>query len=538
MLNTLQSSIALLSETHLKQLKQEWTTLNHLYNREQIHVVVLAPFNQGKSTLLSALFGDKYLPIDIVPTTGSAIYIHNGTKLETRVSLKNGKVFQEEGSSLLQKFALLDEHRQMREDVASMALSIPHPLLGGNVTFIDLPGTNDHFTQEEVVKREIFQADIVIQILNAKQLFTLEEENKLCDWVLASGIQHVLFVVNYCNLLETHQQEAILARAQLNFQNVATKLSKLSKLYRVDALPALRAQLKGNIDELKCSGIIEFAADLRILIDSIMSNRVYHRSIRLKKFSEKVLSSLKEQLKEKENQRQQRDYLAKEKLSKLCSKLDNCLKGLRIEFEEAKLYKDYNTNLATILRSNGFNNWMRDILQPVVATKLLSLNNIVEEICKVVEARNVRCSPVLPSVPLMSLPLAPSNNNQAYDASAGAGTGAILGATIGTAILPGVGTFLGAVVGGWFGKSVKEQAEEEARQEYSRILVEYENRVKTICEEASRNYIRQLSKLLQSDLDYIENSCHKLLDFKESSQIEENNLREHISRLNREISKY
>ncbi|EAM52207.1 hypothetical protein CwatDRAFT_5335 [Crocosphaera watsonii WH 8501] len=38
----------------------------------------LAPFNYGKSTLLNALLGEKTLPIDLIPTTGAAIYVKYG----------------------------------------------------------------------------------------------------------------------------------------------------------------------------------------------------------------------------------------------------------------------------------------------------------------------------------------------------------------------------------------------------------------------------------------------------------------------------
>ena len=177
-------------------------------------IAVFAPFNYGKSTLLNALLGQKVLPINLVPTTGTTIRIKYGRELMTRITMSNGREIIERGTEILGTFAVLSEERKMRKDVASVEVSCPHPLLKNNVELVDIPGTNDMKEQNTLVQEQLLKSDLIIQVLNAQQLFTLNERETLREWLVNKGIKTVLFVVNFVNLLEPQDQKSLWERAQ------------------------------------------------------------------------------------------------------------------------------------------------------------------------------------------------------------------------------------------------------------------------------------------------------------------------------------
>ncbi|MEK0179056.1 dynamin family protein [Microcoleus anatoxicus] len=256
-------------------------------------IAVFAPFNYGKSTLLNALLGQKVLPINLVPTTGTTIRIKYGRELMTRITMSNGREIIERGTEILGTFAVLSEERKMRKDVASVEVSCPHPLLKNNVELVDIPGTNDMKEQNTLVQEQLLKSDLIIQVLNAQQLFTLNERENLREWLVNKGIKTVLFVVNFVNLLEPQDQKSLWERAQSIANNFGSDIPRgMSNLYRVDALPALRAKVKNDQRGLQSSGIINFEESLKKIVDTQQQRIVETRWPRL----EVVISQVRREL--------------------------------------------------------------------------------------------------------------------------------------------------------------------------------------------------------------------------------------------------
>jgi replication fork clamp-binding protein CrfC len=246
-LNALQTAIGLLELAPTDPLRQDVQAICTHSQNPNFRIAVFAPFNYGKSTLLNALLGERTLPIDLIPTTGAAIVVKYGPTLHTRIRLTNGRELSANGTELLSRFAILDDNRRMRDDVAAVEVCCPHPFLQLGVEFVDLPGTDDREAQDALVKNQLLTADLVVQVLDARKLMTLQERETLRDWLLDRGIETVLFVVNFLNLLEPHDQKQVFNRLRFVAESFRAKLpAGVSNLYRVDALPALRARLKGD----------------------------------------------------------------------------------------------------------------------------------------------------------------------------------------------------------------------------------------------------------------------------------------------------
>jgi hypothetical protein len=70
------------------------------------------------------------------------------------------------------------------------------------------------------------------------------------------GINTVIFVVNFLNFLEEAEQKEVQKRLRFIAESFRSQLPNgISNLYRVDALPALRARLKGDAIAAQTTGL-------------------------------------------------------------------------------------------------------------------------------------------------------------------------------------------------------------------------------------------------------------------------------------------
>ena len=291
----LKAAIGLLDKEQYSQLRKDAISICDYVANPVYQIAVFAPFNYGKSTLLNAMLGSRTLPIDLIPTTGAAIRVGYGEELQTRIILTDGTEIKSRGTQILQEYALLDEQRCMRSDVASIDVFYPHPFLQTGVELLDLPGTNDRQAQDELVRDRLLTADLVVQVLDARKLMTLGERENLRDWLLDRGITTVVFVVNFLNLLESDEQKEVFHRLRFVAESFRSQLPPgISNLYRVDALPALRSRLKGDVAAAQISGLSTFESALQTIV-AVQKEQISNRLPRLQKVASQVKTALETQ---------------------------------------------------------------------------------------------------------------------------------------------------------------------------------------------------------------------------------------------------
>ncbi|MGB7443383.1 MAG: dynamin family protein [Coleofasciculaceae cyanobacterium] len=265
--NNLRSALGALELDANSSLYRDTVLICNYLENPIFRVAVFAPFNYGKSTLLNALLGQRTLPIGLIPTTGAAISVGYGQELHTRITLTNGEQISESGTKILQEYAVLDGQRCMRPDVASVQVYCPNSFLQTGVEFLDLPGTNDQEAQDILVRDQLLTADLVVQVLDGRQLMTLGERENLRDWLIERRINTVVFVVNFLNLLEPEDQKEVYHRLRFVAESFRAELPpNISNLYRVDALPALRARLKGEASAAQTTGLASFESALQSIV--------------------------------------------------------------------------------------------------------------------------------------------------------------------------------------------------------------------------------------------------------------------------------
>lgn len=364
--NNLYSLLGILELDKTCQLYQDAIAIGNFLTNPKYQIAVFGPFNHGKSTLLNALLGKKTLPIDLIPTTGAAIYVGYGEDLKTTITLKDDREITQEGTKILKEYAILDDDRRMGEDVVEVRVWCNHPFLKTGVEFLDLPGTNDRESQDDLVRDKLLGADLIVHVLDARNLMTLGEREKLRDWLQYRGITTVVFVVNFLNLLTSEERKEVQHRLPFVAESFRSQLpTGISNLYCVDALPALRARLKGDTAAAKTTGLAGFESALQSIVeahkqqDGIRLSRVINIANRLIQLGQEKQQDISSQI-EAEQQHQQQQIAIQQKASKLIEQgLVRSISDFQGWLYLPKLLEREQAKLAIALQQREFNIWQQ-----------------------------------------------------------------------------------------------------------------------------------------------------------------------------------
>ncbi|MEM9923621.1 MAG: dynamin family protein [Cyanobacteria bacterium P01_D01_bin.50] len=510
LVENLKSATKLLNLDARSQLYRDIEVVsNHLIN-PNFRIAVFGPFNHGKSTLLNALLGKKTLPIDLIPTTGAAITVKYGNTLQTRITFLDGKEMFRSGTDILKEFAILDDNRRMRNDVASVEVFSPHPFLKTGVEFLDLPGTNDREEQNNLVKDKLLSADLVVQLLDARKLMTLEERENLRDWLLDRGIKTVVFVANFLNLLAPEEQKQVQNRLRFVAESFRAQLpSGLSNLYRVDALPALRARLKGDVTAANTSGLVAFEAALQNIAtnlkqggENISSSRIEAIASQIQKNLKVKITPLKTDIKFFDDKNKAKNEI-KIKAETLIKKgFDRSISDLRNWFNLKNLRDKYQGDAALELTKNNFSTWESNILKKDFYQLKFDLEKWLEQAYDFFKQQPPESLSIyFPSHPQINLPPPSSISNDTNDPTSvavGGGIGWFLGGPIGAAV--------GGSIAYLLNKGLQEGDEKNNPESPTQKLAK-------ICLDAVDQYLIQLSNQGLSILDEYEIKATKVIKF-------------------------
>ncbi|MEM7063521.1 MAG: dynamin family protein [Cyanobacteria bacterium P01_B01_bin.77] len=352
-----------------------------LFSHPTLRISVFAPFNYGKSTLLNALLGQNTLPIAIVPTTGTVITINYGPQLTSRITLADGTILEKTGTQLLQQYAVLDRS----EDIMAAEVQCPHPLLQTGVELVDLPGTDDQANNNQRVYTHLLETDVVIQMLDGRKLMTLTERDHLRHWLLTRGITTVLFVVNFLNLIEPEQRLQVMQRLQILAQDFRTTLpDKINNLYAVDALPALRARLKGDMAAATGLPVLETA--LQDLALARIPQLTFYRAPRLIPLVDQLQETLQQQLQTlTESPAFRRTIIQRQVQQLIQTGFRQSVAELEGWLQPDNLLQQYQSGLANELQTVRDSHWLEKTLQPVWQQKKRAIVAWVYKACEIFE---------------------------------------------------------------------------------------------------------------------------------------------------------
>lgn len=514
--DNLKSALGILELDKNSQLYLDTTSICEYLAKPTFQIAVFGPFNYGKSTLLNAMLGNRALPIDLVPTTGAAIYVNYGEELRAKITLKDGTEISEPGTDVLKRYAILDDARQMRDDVAAVNVYCPHPFLQTGVELLDLPGTNDREEQDNLVRDKLLTADLVVQVLDARKLMTLGERENLRDWLSDRNINTVVFVANFLNLLEPDDQKQVYNRLLFVAESFRSNLpNNISNIYRVDALPALRARLKGDVAAAQTTGIASFESALQ----SIVADRQEQLAVKLPRI-EAIATKICQSLRAKAEtvtaeiaaaQKKHKDKIEiKQKAEKLISKgFQASVSDFEIWLYQPTLLQRYQSEMALSLQEGSFDAWKLKFEREVLKQQQ-TIAEWVNKACEFFDKEQpIALLISFPPSPQVSLPEPPpppaqkSIDSEVTPVAIATGLGWLLGGPVGAAVVGGASYILNKRTG-------YEKPSESSEA--------YLNQVTEICSEAAKNYLARFSTDTFSMLQHYKEIAGKVICFQDSKE--------------------
>lgn len=183
-------------------------------------LVIVGEFNAGKTAVINALLGDKFLKEGITPTTSQINVLRYGKD---------------------------EDHRLVSENQELIFLPID---LLAEVSIVDTPGTNAILRKHEQLTKEFIpQADIVLFITSVDRPFT-ESERQFMQQIKDWG-KKVVILLNKIDILQDEDE-----LGQVNAfveENARTLLGTVPEIFAVSARLALRAK-NGEPDLWENSG--------------------------------------------------------------------------------------------------------------------------------------------------------------------------------------------------------------------------------------------------------------------------------------------
>ena len=508
----LQSITRLLRLDQKSQLYRDVMAISHQLTNPNFQIAVFGPFNHGKSTLLNAMLGNRALPIDLIPTTGAAIAVKYGSQLETRIILANGTEICRSGTEVLKQFAILDKNRRMREDVVSVEVFCPDPFLQTGVELLDLPGTNDREAQDNLVRDKLLSADLVVQLLDARKLMTLGERENLRDWLLDRGIKTVIFVANFMNLLEIDEQKQVQNRLRFVAESFRTDLpTGFSNLYRVDALPALRARLKGDVAAANSSGLAAFETALQNMVAICAQNRdrsprVKATSLQLQRSLTAKITPVAAEIAAYDDKNDAKNEIKQKAATLIQQGFATSLVELRGSLALPILLTKYQNDAAIALANSNFQAWERSTFKKDFAELQSALERWLNQAYDFFqEARPQDLYIPFPPEPQISLPPKPSGDSFSEPGAiaAGGGIGWLLGGPVGAAVVASISYLAN--------QNIQKQDDQLATASYAQEVAK-------ICFDAAGDYLSRFSRQGLSILADYENHAKSVIRLRVSQE--------------------
>jgi small GTP-binding protein len=194
-------------------------------------IVVVGEFNSGKSAVINALLGQRFLEEGVTPTTSQITILRYGEKPQRTV---------------------VSEHQVL--------LTYPVELLS-ELSIVDTPGTNAVIREHETItSRFVPRSDLVLFITSADRPFT--ESERLFLEHIREWEKKVVFVINKIDILQSEQEISQIENFIWSLQHIHETIAPYTRFIRSERDRIMKCQtqlqhfqgemvrLKGKLEEM------------------------------------------------------------------------------------------------------------------------------------------------------------------------------------------------------------------------------------------------------------------------------------------------
>jgi plasmid stabilization system protein ParE len=364
------------------------------------------------------------------------------------------------------------------------------------------------------VRDQLLTADLVVQVLGARKLMTWGDRETLRDWLLDRGIKTVVFAVNFMNLLEIEEQKEVSNRMRFVAESFRSQLpNNISNLYRVDALPALRARLKGDMSALQVTGLGMFESALQSIV-AVEKEKTASRLPRVLAIATQVRDALRAKvealatgLRAAEDKRNAKIQIQQRAEKLIKQGFEGSVSDFQGWLYLPKLLECFQSELAAALQQGQFSTWESGRFRQEIIAQQQAIVSWVNKACEFFNREGPGELMIsFPGAPEVLLPPPPktskSSSSGAAPVAIATGLGWVLGGPVGAAVAAGA-TYLLNQTG---------EAETPAPS------ASYLSQVQEAYAKAAENYLTRFSTDAFSALREYEEKAGKVISFQVSEE--------------------
>lgn len=168
-----------------------------------LRIAVIGEFNAGKSTLINALLGHELLKAGLRPMSAEVTCLQKGAHDEVIEVPETGEL-KRHSLDELGRLGTLENGQFRQLGVARLDVKLAHFPLPENIVLVDTPGLNDGPEQSKRAERAALLSDMVLLLLNARQVGT-QDERAIVEKLRFQN-KPLIVVVNHMNLYEAEDE--------------------------------------------------------------------------------------------------------------------------------------------------------------------------------------------------------------------------------------------------------------------------------------------------------------------------------------------
>jgi SLT domain-containing protein len=302
---------------------------------------------------------------------------------------------------------------------------------------------------------------------------------------------------------------------KLNVPHSFEKGYNVSNLYRVDALPALRARLKGDTSAAQSTGLAMFESALQTIV-AVQQEKVVVRFPRVEAIASQVKSALQakvqaitSELEAAENKRNAKIEI-KQKAQKLIQKgFSASVSDFQSWLYLPKLLNLYQSEVASALQQGTFSTWERGVFKDAIQEQQQAVVKWVHQACEFFDcSQPADLSISFPEQPQVLLPEQPKQQTRSKQSSDVApiaitsGLGWILGGPVGAAVVGGATYLLNQLAQDTDSEQPEASASylEQVQEAYAKAAQDYLTRFSTQAFSTLRHYEEAAEKIINSQV--------------------------------------
>jgi GTPase Era involved in 16S rRNA processing len=172
--------------------------------RPEFRLMMIGTFNNGKSSLINALLGQKLLKTKALPTTSTLVFIAAGEQATAALFHPDSEDAQEVPLEQAQRLTAFDAEQKAGTEMLTK-IELPNEWLSARrAVIIDTPGFNDFSNLFRLIFPHIDAADRVVMIIDATHPVTGKEADTIRELLSLPGFspERLAFVLNKSDLVD------------------------------------------------------------------------------------------------------------------------------------------------------------------------------------------------------------------------------------------------------------------------------------------------------------------------------------------------